>query len=197
MLAVFLFFYFLYRTSLYPIPERAPLSLFFRIDGLLALFTSISTQRFSTYFLPAFIILLLVFARGNFFCFWICPFGGAVDFLNIVAFRKKWRLSVRVPSLLRKARFFFLGGFLLTALLAVFVEVPHFFWAFDPYVIMARAFVFRGVWMVFFALIMAASLVMPRVWCNNACPLGCLNNMLGVRARFFLKRKITEAKRTK
>ncbi|HNS31849.1 MAG TPA: 4Fe-4S binding protein [bacterium] len=190
MFFIFLFFYFLYKTSLFPIPEKLPLSLFFRIDGLLALFTGIATLNFTRFFLPAFVIMALILMRGNFFCFWICPFGGSVDFCNIILFRKKWKKTVKIPCCLRKVKFYILGITILTAFLAIFVEVPHILWAADPYVIMTRAFIFKSGWLVLFIAIVIASVIMPRLWCNNICPLGCLNNILGVKIRFFIRNKL-------
>lgn len=191
---IFLFVFLLYKTTGFPLPEKLPLSFFFRINGLLALFTSISTLHLSKYFLPAFILMFLVLMRGNFFCYWICPMGGAFDFCNIALFRKKWKLSVKIPPFLRKIKFILLGGFLLTASVAIFIEIPHLLWAADPYVLMARAFIFRGTWLLLFIGIVVSSIIMPRVWCNNICPLGCLNNILGVKIRFFIKKRMFSGK---
>ena len=192
---IFLFFYLLHKTSLFPVPEKLSLSLFFRADGLLALFAGISTFHFSFYFLPAVIIMLLILINGNFFCFWICPFGGSVDICNGILLRKKWKLTINIPSVLKKVKFFILGCFLFTAILALFVEVPHLLWGADPFVIMARAFILKKWWLVLFFVIIISSIIMPRVWCNNICPLGCLNNILGTKNRLFIKKRLSAIKK--
>ena len=185
---IFIFFYFIRRTSSFPIPEKMPLSLFFRIDGLLALFTGISTLHFSRYFIPAAVVMLLIAIRGNFFCYWVCPFGGCIDILNGALLRRHWRWGIRIRGWLRRVRFIILTGFLLTSILASFSGIPHLLWAFDPYVIMTRSFVLRGGWLLFFAAIVVLSILLPRVWCNNICPLGALNYILGNRIRPFFKK---------
>lgn len=187
---IFLFFYLLRRTAEYPIPEKLPLSLFFRIDGLLAVSTTVSTGHFSLYFIPALVLMLFLLLRGNFFCSRICPFGGLIDFGNIVLLRKKWRFCPRIPFFLRKIRLFLLAGFLLLSFAAFFIAVPNPLWISDPYVIMTRAFILKRAWMVFFLAILASSIVVPRFWCNYICPLGCLYYNLGCIGKLrFLKRK--------
>ena len=188
---ILFFFYLLDRSADFPLPGKLPLGFFFRIDGLLAVFTTVSTGRFARYFIPSAVLMACLVVWGNFFCFWICPFGGLIDFGSIVLVRRKWRSGVCVPVSMRKIRLFLLAGFLLTALTAFFVAVPNLFWPSDPYVIMTRAFVLKGGWIVLFAAVLGASIVIPRVWCNYICPLGCLYYHLGRvrRAGFFVKRK--------
>ncbi len=190
-LFIFIFFYLLDRSDGFPLPEKLPLGFFFRMDGLLALFSSVSTGHFAVYFMPSAVLMALLVMRGNFFCYWICPVGGLIDFGNIVVVRRKWRSGIRVPAFVRKIRLFLLAGFLLTALAALFVEVPNLFWPSDPFVIITRAFVLGKGWMILFAIILAASIAVPRIWCNCICPLGCLYHYLGRagRAGLFKKRK--------
>lgn len=192
-LFIFLFFFRLLRLQ-FPLNEKLSFNFFFRVDGLLAIFTGISSLYLSMFFLPAFILLILLLLFGNFFCYWICPFGGIIDYSNIAVRRKKWKVCFRIPFYLRKTRFFIFGGFILTAFLIIFFKIPHFLWISDPYVILTRAFVLKKWWLFSFLVIVILSVFIPRLWCNNICPLGALNYLIGIRLRFFIKKKFKKGK---
>jgi polyferredoxin len=187
--SIFLFFFFLHKT-VFPLPQNFPVNLYFRMDGLQAVFSTISTGHFSFYFVPAVVLMVIIMFGGNFFCTWICPVGGIIDLCRIPAALKVKKNILITPKFIRKARYCLLYGFLITGLLAFFMKIPHLFWPTDPFVILARAFVLRGYWLVFFICIITISVLIPRLWCNNICPLGCLYYILGVKCRFFLKNKI-------
>ena len=192
----FIFLFFFRLSSLdFPLNEKLSFSLFFKFDGLLAIFTTISSLQLTYYFIPAFILLLLIFCFGNFFCFWICPFGGMIDFTNIFLLRKKWKFCGKVPFYLRKLRFFVLGGFLLAAFITIFFKIPHFLWISDPYVILTRAIVLKNYWLFGFLIIVALSVFIPKFWCTNICPLGALNYVVGVKIRYFIKSNLRKKKK--
>lgn len=187
----FIFLFFFRLSSLeFPLNEKLSFNLFFRFDGLLAIFTTISSLQLTYYFIPAFILLVLILCFGNFFCFWICPFGGVIDWTNILLRRKKWKFCIKVPFYLKRVRFFILGGFFLIAFLTIFFKIPHFLWVSDPYVIFTRAIVLKKWWLLSFLIIVALSVFLPRIWCNNICPLGALNYLFGVKLRYFIKRSL-------
>ncbi|MBN1445007.1 MAG: 4Fe-4S binding protein [Candidatus Omnitrophica bacterium] len=187
---IFLFFYLLSTADYFPLPENIPFDFFFRIDGLLAISTTISTVHFSKHFIPALVIMLFIIIAGNFFCFWICPFGGIIDFTNLIMARKKRPFSIGMPVFFRKIRLFLLSGFLLMSLLALFAAAPNPFWVADPYVIITRAFILKNAWLFLFIAIFTASIIIPRAWCNFVCPLGCLYYYLGrIRKAGFFKKK--------
>lgn len=182
---IFLFFYFFKKTS-FPLKENLPVNLFFRIDLLLALFTTISTFYFSYLFLPSILIFIMLLLLGNFFCFWICPFGGIIDFSNLIFLRKRWKkVSIRLPLWIRKIKIFILIGIIIIS----FVKIPFILWIFDPYVILFRAILFKKI-LVVFIFIVFLSILIPRFWCNNICPLGYINYLVGVKLRNKLKKRL-------
>lgn len=182
---IFLFFYFFKKTS-FPLKENLPVNLFFRIDLLLALFTTISTFYFSYLFLPSILIFIMLLLLGNFFCFWICPFGGIIDFSNLIFLRKRWKkVSIRLPLWIRKIKIFILIGIIIIS----FVKIPFILWIFDPYVILFRAILFKKILIVFIFIVLL-SILIPRFWCNNICPLGYLNYLVGVKLRNKLKKRL-------
>lgn len=193
LIFIFLFFYHLLSLD-FPVNKKLSFSLFFRFDSLLAIFTGISSLYISKFFIPAFILLFLILLSGNFFCFWVCPFGGIVDYSNILVARKKWKIHLKIPLYLRKLRFFILGGFILTAFLTLFFKIPHILWISDPYVILTRAVVLKKWWLFSFLTILIISIFVPRMWCNNICPLGALNFLIGNKLRYFIKNRMKKIK---
>lgn len=165
------------------------MNIYFRIDALLAISTTLTSLHFSPYFFPAVVLLVLVAILGNFFCFWLCPFGGIIDTGNSLLLRKKWRLSLRIPPWVRKIRLLLLGGILALSLLGLFFRLPYLVWIFDPLVILTRAVVIKKEWLLFFLCLLLASFLIPRLWCNNLCPLGALYYLLGTRMRNAIRRK--------
>jgi len=189
-LFIFLFFYFFKKTS-FPVSEKLPVNIFFRIDLLLAIFTTISTLHFSYLFFPSIGIFSLLLLFGNFFCFYLCPFGGMIDFLNIILFRKRWKIHIKIPSFIRKIRIFIFLGFILTSVILIFIKIPFIFWLFDPYVILVRSLLFKEIFIIFITIIFLSVLI-PRLWCNNICPLGYLNYLIGVKLRSKIKNMISK-----
>lgn len=185
---IFLFFYF-FKKSVYPVSKNIPINLFFRIDLLMAIFTTLSTFHFSYLFFPSIAIFFLLVFLGNFFCFWLCPFGGIIDYLNILLLRKRWKIKIKkIPNSVRMIKIFIFGSIILTGFITIFKKIPFLFWLFDPYVILMRSFLFKK--MLFaFIIIISISVLIPRFWCNNICPLGYLNYLIGVKLRKKIKEK--------
>ncbi|MCM8818979.1 MAG: 4Fe-4S binding protein [Candidatus Omnitrophica bacterium] len=190
---IFLFFYFFKKTA-FGISENLPINLFFRIDLLMAIFTTISTLHFSHLFFPSIGIFFLLLFLGNFFCFWICPFGGIIDYINTILFRKKWKINIKVYKVIRFLKIFLLWGFLLTGFIAIFFRIPFLFWIFDPYVILMRSLLFKKILFILLIIILL-SVLMPRFWCNDICPLGYLNYLIGIKLRNKIKKKLKNEKK--
>ncbi|MGB9677890.1 MAG: 4Fe-4S binding protein [Candidatus Ratteibacteria bacterium] len=184
---IFLFFYFFKKTT-FPVPEKLPLNFFFRIDLLLAIFTTISTLHFSYLFLPSIVVLFFLILLGNFFCFWVCPFGGIVDYANIIFLRKRWKTGIKLHGWTKYIRIFIFWAIIFTSFTAIFIYIPFLFWMFDPYVILMRSLLSRKLLVVLIFIILLNVLI-PRLWCYNICPLGYLNYLIGVKLRNKLKRK--------
>lgn len=187
-LFIFLFFYFFKKTT-FGFPKNLPVNLFFRIDLLIAIFTTISTLHFSYLFLPSLGIFFLILLVGNFFCYWLCPFGGIIDYINILLLRKKWKINIKVPKSIKFFKIFIFWGFIITGAIAILVKIPFLFWIFDPYVILIRSFLFKKMFFVL-TIIIILSILIPRFWCNNICPVGYLNYLIGIKLRNKIKKKL-------
>ncbi|MCM8805040.1 MAG: 4Fe-4S binding protein [Candidatus Omnitrophica bacterium] len=183
---IFLFFYFFKKTT-FPFSEKLPLNIFFRIDLLFAIFTTISTLHFSYLFLPSIGIFFMLILLGNFFCFWLCPLGGIIDYTNMILFRKKIKINIKIPNWFKLIRVFIFYLIIVGAFLAIFSLVPFVFWIFDPYVILMSALRVKKIFF-FLILILFLNFLIPRFWCYNICPLGYLNYLVGVKLRNKIKK---------
>jgi polyferredoxin len=187
---IFLFVFFYYKTK-FPISEKLPLNFFFRIDPLIGISTTLSTLHFNYLLWPSLLTVLFLLVLGNFFCWWVCPFGGIIDLFNLIFFRKKWKISRKIPNYLRKLRVFIFWGLILNSLIFIFSLVPNFFWFSYPYVILTRALLFRN-WFIIFIIIIVINIFFPRFWCYNICPLGYFNYLIGIKLRNKIKKKIAK-----
>jgi len=187
MISIAAFFFLLYKT-VFPLPEKYAVNLYFRGDAFLAAVSGLATMCLSGYFLPALLLSVAVIIFGNFFCFWLCPFGGCVDVAVSCTFRKKWRIHPAPPVFMRKIRAIILYAALLSSVAAHFIKTPSLAWMADPFVILTRGAVLKRTWGVVALALVAVSVVMPRFWCNNLCPLGALYSFLGFRGRHTIKK---------
>lgn len=186
--SLILFLYFWKRTY-FPLPDKYPVNLYFRLDALQSITSTLITGHFCYFFIPALIVLFITLLIGNFFCFWICPLGGLIDTENWLFLRRKWRFKLKkLPGLLRKIRFFMLGVIILASGLGFFIiQVPYLAWLPDPLVILSRALIEKQGWLVGLLSILVLSLVIPRAWCNIFCPQGALFFLVGTKIRGRLK----------
>jgi len=180
--SIFIFFFLFYKTTVFPIPEKLPLSIYFKIDGLLAISMAIISKSFSLLF-PAIFLLLLIMIFGNFFCTWICPVGGIIDYLCTFLFRKYWKISPVVRGFIRNMGIFTFTFVIASAVFASFFHYPFLGFIFDPFVIINNAFIGLKIWIILFACIIVASILKPRIWCYCICPLGWFYTLVGTRLR--------------
>lgn len=181
LLSIFLFIFLIYRVKVYPLPEKLPLNIYFKTDGLLAIsLTLINLVSFED-FIPAFLMILLIFFVGNFFCFWICPLGGCIDYLNIITRRKffKTPFSLFDSKKLRIAGTWILFFVLISALFNCLFDFVFVGFVFDPFIILGQAITMAKFWLAFLMLILICSVLYPRLWCNCFCPLGRLYLITG------------------
>lgn len=128
--------------------------------------------------LPVMGLLAITALFGRAFCGWACPVGFLVDISDrIVRFFKRSKFNERLGYL----QYGLLAALLLASLLAVDVLSPL-----DPMVIFQRsmylAWSLSGV-PVILLLIMAGSLLAPRLWCR-ICPLGAVLGLAALVSPF-------------
>jgi len=125
-------------------------------------------------------LLIGAIIAGGAFCGWVCPLGALQDALDWA--RRKLRLpEIRVPEILdrilRFGRYLVLAGILYAT-----IQTARLWFAdFCPYrSIFGLEWLFEFSWAeqwpayVTALSIIAASLLIPRVWCRYLCPLGAI-----------------------
>jgi MauM/NapG family ferredoxin protein len=185
-LLLFLVFFALTRYGTrFPFPN-----LFLRLDPLVLLVTSIAGRTLVTGALLSLVLVALTLVFGRFFCGFVCPLGTIIDACDTVLPHR------------RKPVAFPIGKYvvLLFLVLAALLGASFIGW-FDPLVITDRvlalvaypllsrvaaaagqmrpvAFAEAFVAPALFLAVLALSLLGPRFWCRNLCPLGGLLALL-------------------
>jgi polyferredoxin len=170
--------------------------IFFRIDPLIFLVTSIATRAVLAAGLLSLVIVAATFLFGRFFCGFVCPLGTTVDLAGAVLNRKSPRADAW-----RRGKFFTLIFLVVAAAVGA-----SFIGFFDPLAILSRSLtlvfypgtshfiglvstlrpaVFTETLLALasLVLILGLGLAAPRFWCRNLCPLG---GLLGLIAKFSL-----------
>jgi len=167
-------------------------NLFFRIDPLVLLVTSIAGRALVGAALVSLVLVGLTLVFGRFFCGFVCPLGTTIDLADAAIGRRRRSAPVSLPGL----------KYAVLVFLVVAAVLRFSFLGFaDPLVIMERslALVWRpvagylfgwagnlpatgqtetlGAALVFVA-ILALGFLARRFWCRNLCPLGALLALL-------------------
>jgi len=104
VLSLLLFSAFFFLAT-YQLPDWFPADLYLRLNPLLGLTAILASKEWIG---RAFWSLILVGATliiGRFFCGYVCPMGGAIDFLDLLLFRKKRRPALKNETRLRKIKY--------------------------------------------------------------------------------------------
>jgi MauM/NapG family ferredoxin protein len=181
------FIYILWSTT-YPLTGALPADLFFKTNPLLMLITSLSERIILPGIIFSLILLLFSLLIGRYFCGWICPLGGFIDFSHWLNKRKPLTAD-QTNKKVRKLKYFIL---LLIVGFAFFrIQIS---WLLDPIVIFAR--------FVSLNLIPAATLLIDKSFisllkASNLYPplldlyRGLQESILGVKISFFSHSWIT------
>jgi len=179
----------LVRTK-FPPPGRVPAGLFFQADFYLALMTFLSTGHPAPNWYLALTMGFAVFVFGNFFCFWICPFGSGVDLLNLIFFRRRWPLRWKLPRWCRSGRYILLGLMVsLSAGIFFRLSIPFVAWLFDPFGLMVRGLTLKNWPFLVLLVVISGSIILPRSWCFYLCPLGTCYTLLAKARGKILSKK--------
>ncbi len=114
----------LFVLATYKLPDWLPADIYLRSDPLLGINAVFAAREIIGRALWALVTIGATLVIGRFFCAYICPMGGSIDFLDIFFFRKKKREGVKFEGGLRKVKYFLLIIFI-TAAITGFSHGPH------------------------------------------------------------------------
>jgi polyferredoxin len=125
-----LFIFILWSTT-YPLTGAVPSGVFFAVDPLVMLVTSLSERLVLRGVAPAVLMLVVTLVLGRFFCGWVCPLGTMIDAAGFRAGKKEFTPEQNKKA--RRVKFYLLGFIFICALLGLQIA-----WIFDPIVLAAR-----------------------------------------------------------
>lgn len=114
------------------------------------------------------VLLLVIFAGRNFYCFWLCPFSAIQEASHLLT-GSNLQPSRGCADALRQTRYILLW----TALLLAFVYRNPSITVYEPW---AALFTLKGTteqW-ILVGLTLIAALLVHNVWCSYLCPVGAL-----------------------
>ena len=132
-----LLFSLLFFFTNYKLPDWLPADIYLRLDPLLGLGAVLAGKEIVSRALWSLVLIGATVVIGRFFCGYVCPLGAAIDFLDILFFRKKARREVKTDATLRRVKFFALIIFLSAA--AVSISLAYLL---DPLALLTRFYTF-------------------------------------------------------
>ena len=133
LLSVLLFFFLFIKTDYTGSDSiEYAVNILFRIDPLLAFCTMLAARTFIALLIPALVIVVLSLLFGRFFCGWLCPMGGLLDFWRVV-----WREKIKNKETLYPRLSLLLLLFLVLLALLGLPLVGYF----DPFSLLVRGLV--------------------------------------------------------
>lgn len=172
------------------LPDGAkPFSLLLpRISPLLSFAGALGARRFAgclcLFGVP---LLLLAFFKQRWFCWHLCPMGFAAEMAGKLNKRGMGRIR-RVPTLNKALALLVAGsavaGYPLLLWLDPLCIFNGFFAAFRKPFLWTSCATAAG-----FVLILIVSVAVPNIWCHRLCPLGGLQELLGMPWKRFKSRK--------
>jgi len=104
VLSLLLFSAFFFLAT-YQLPDWFPADLYLRLNPLLGLTAILASKEWIGRALWSLILVGATLIIGRFFCGYVCPMGGAIDFLDFLLFRKKRRPALKNETRLRKIKY--------------------------------------------------------------------------------------------
>jgi polyferredoxin len=142
----FLFFTYTIWTTRYPLQNFFNPKIFFELDPLVMVITSVAQRVLLPGLLATFLMLVLTFVLGRFFCGWLCPMGSILDFWQYTVFLIKKIFYKKVwlkKSLFQTTKFRFVKYFILTLIIIFSIFGLQLAWIFDPITIFVRTVSFN------------------------------------------------------
>lgn len=124
------------------------------------------------------VLLLTVLVGKNFYCFWMCPFGGLQEFVSRIG-GVKLKLSQGLERLMR----WMVYALLWAALMIIFLTSNPAMGNFEPFAVL---FSLKGLGIQWYlvTLAMLGSFFIPRFWCRYFCPVGVvLQNLAKLKGK--------------
>ena len=151
-----LLFTLLFLFANYRLPDWLPADIYLRLDPLLGLSAILAGKEIVNRALWSLILIGATIVVGRFFCGYVCPLGAAIDFLDVLLFRKKARRELKADARLRPVKFALLIAFLSAALVGISLA-----YLLDPLALLTRLYTFVLYPLVITLLNLALDLVRP------------------------------------
>ena len=132
-----LLFTLLFLFANYRLPDWLPADIYLRLDPLLGLSAILAGKEIVNRALWSLILIGATIVVGRFFCGYVCPLGAAIDFLDVLFFRKKARRELKADARLRTVKFALLIVFLSAALVGISLA-----YLLDPLALLTRFYTF-------------------------------------------------------
>ena len=132
-----LLFTLLFLFANYRLPDWLPADIYLRLDPLLGLSAILAGKEIVNRALWSLILIGATIVVGRFFCGYVCPLGAAIDFLDVLLFRKKVRRELMADARLRPVKFALLIVFLSAALVGISLA-----YLLDPLALLTRLYTF-------------------------------------------------------
>jgi len=127
----------LFVFATYKLPDWLPADIYLRLDPLLGINAVFAAREVISRALWSLILIGATLAIGRFFCAYVCPTGGSIDFLDFLFFRKKKRPGLKAEASFRKVKYFLLIIFVAAALTGLSLA-----FLMDPLALLTRFYTF-------------------------------------------------------
>lgn len=151
-------------------------------SAFVAITSLLATKTLQPIMVLGLIAALLALFRHRWFCRWACPMGLCMDGASCLGRRLKRKPSQGIQF----------GRWLVALTLGGAILGYPLFLYLDPMALFSGIFLatkhatvlFSWISILFFALLLIASLLWPNLWCGRVCPLGALQDLISALFRY-------------